>query len=59
MLPFFHRYDHTNYARWGSVYLAQMKMLPPEVLEEFEQGNWVVKGSTNVFNQVDLDHSQE
>jgi len=28
MLSLFHRYDHTNYAQWGAVYLAQMKQLP-------------------------------
>ena len=22
MLPYFHRYDHTNYAKWGVIYLA-------------------------------------
>ena len=43
MLPFFFRYDHINYARWGSVYLAEMSILPPEVLQEFQQGNFVVK----------------
>ena len=26
MLPFFHRYDHTNYARWGTVYLADANL---------------------------------
>ena len=59
MLPYFHRYDHTNYARWGSVYLAQMKQLPAEVQEEFDIGNWVVKGSSRRFNQVDPDQAQE
>lgn len=59
MLPFFHRYDHTNYARWGPVYLAQMKQLPAEVQAEFESGNWVVKGSSRRFNQVDPDQAQE
>ncbi|CAH3188967.1 unnamed protein product [Porites lobata] len=59
MLPFFHRYDHTNYARWGAVYLAEMKQLPAEVQAEFDDGNWVVKGSPRVFNQVDPDQGQE
>ena len=59
MLPFFHRYDHTNYARWGPIYLAQMKQLPPEVQAEFENGNWVVKGSSRKFNQVDPDQALE
>lgn len=49
----------TNYARWGPVYLAQMKQLPAEVQEEFDSGNWVVKGSSRRFNQLDPDQAQE
>ena len=33
MLPYMFRYDHFNYARWGSVYLAEMNNLPPEILK--------------------------
>jgi hypothetical protein len=43
MLPFLFRYDHVNYARWGTVYLAEMSVLPPEVLLEFQEGNFVGK----------------
>ncbi|KAL9951254.1 hypothetical protein ACROYT_G043888 [Oculina patagonica] len=43
----------------GAVYLAQMKQLPEEVQTEFDEGNWVVKGSSRRFNQVDPDQSQE
>ena len=32
MLPFFFRYDHVNHALWGTVYLAEMAKLPPEIL---------------------------
>lgn len=59
MLPYFHRYDHTNYAKWGTVYLAEMNQLPQEVEEEFKAGNFVVKASQLKFNQVDPDHAQE
>ena len=59
MLPYFHRYDHTNYARWGPVFLALMHQLPEEVENEFRRGNFVVKGSEKKFNQVDPDHSLE
>ena len=31
MLPYFHRYSHYNYAKWGSVYLAEMHMLPSQL----------------------------
>ena len=59
MLPFFMRYDHTNYARWGSVYLAETQQLPAEILDEFKNGNFVVKRAKSKFNQVDPDQSQE
>jgi len=35
MLLYFLWYDHVNYARWVSVYLAEMSTLPPDVLLEF------------------------
>ena len=38
MLPFLFRYDHVNYARWGTLYMAEMSVLPPEVLHEFQEG---------------------
>ncbi|XP_063763531.1 uncharacterized protein LOC134880508 [Eleginops maclovinus] len=37
MLPYFMRYDHLNYARWGPVYIAEMHQLPEPVLSEFQE----------------------
>ena len=59
MIPYFMTYDHTNYARWGIIYVNEMHHLPPEVRKEFEDGNFVVKRTTQKFNQVDPDQSQE
>ena len=59
MLPFFFQYDHLNYAKWGSVYLAEMNMLPGEIIAEFKQGKFVVKATKAKFNQVDGDQAQE
>ena len=59
MIPLFMRYDHYNYARWRTIYVAEMKQLPEEVKEEFVKGDFVVKCSANKFNQVDPDHAQE
>ena len=59
MLPFFFWYDHINYARWGSVYLAEMSYLPQEVLHDFQEGNFVVKRTDRQFNQVFADQSTE
>ena len=59
MLPYMFRYDHINYTRWGSVYLAEMNNLPPEILEEFMRRDFIVKESDKKFNQVSLYHSLE
>ena len=50
---------HLNYARWGSVYIAEMEQLPKEVLEEFKEGNFVVKWNESKFNPVSHGHSPE
>lgn len=59
MLPYFMRYNHTNYARWGTVYLNDMHQLSQEVKKEFDAGNFVIKRTPHRFNQVDPDQSQE
>lgn len=59
MLPYFKRYDHLNYARWGPVYLVEMSKLPKAVLTEFQKGNFVVKRSPKSFSQVDPDQAME
>ena len=61
MVPFFYHYDHQNYARWGTIYKAEMKQLPDEVKEEFAKGNFVIlhKCSATKFNEVDPDNAQE
>ena len=62
MLPWLTIYDHTNYARWGPVYLADMKNLEktaPEVHAYFTDGNFVVKRSKRYFNQVPADQATE
>ena len=62
MLPWVTIYDHTNYARWGPVYLAEMKGLETshqELYEEFMNGNFVVKKRDGKFNQVPIDQATE
>ncbi len=47
-------YDHTNYARWGTIYLAEMKdleMSHPIIHGEFMNGNFVVQQGKGRFNQ--------
>ena len=52
MLPFSFRYDHVNY-------LADMLVLKPDVLHEFQEGNFVVKRTDRCFNHVSADQSTE
>ena len=59
MLPLLMRYNHTNYAHWGTIYLNEMHQLPEEVRKEFESGNFVITRAGSNFNQVDPDQSQE
>jgi uncharacterized protein YdcH (DUF465 family) len=59
LLPYFQRYGHINYLKWGSVYYAEMQMLPPEVKHELQKGNFPVKIGSGRFNQVSPDQSQE
>lgn len=59
MLPYFKRYDHLNYARWGPVYLLEMHQLPEPILSKFQRGNFVVKRSPHKFSQVDPDQAME
>lgn len=59
MLPYFFRYDHLIYAKWGSIFIAEMRQLPMEVLQEFKKGNFAVKWSEGAFNKVSAYYSLE
>lgn len=53
------RYNHTQYAKWGTVYLGEICQIPEVVRVEFERDKFVVKRTEWGFNQVDPDQSQE
>ena len=57
MLPFLFRYDHVNYARWVTVYLADKSVLPAEVVHDIQEGNFEVKRTDRRFNRVSADRS--
>ena len=59
MMPYFQRYGHNNYCKWGTIYTTGMKMLPREIEQEMLNGNSVVKIGSGMFNQVSADQSQE
>ena len=62
MLPWFALYNHTNYARWGPVYLADMRQLAtstPEVYEHLQDGMLSVKRTDSKFSRVSVDQALE
>jgi hypothetical protein len=62
MLPYFFACGHVIYARWVSVYIADMRLLPaisPEVHHEFEAGGFGVRRTDVPFNQVWSDMALE
>ena len=62
MLPYFAAFDHSNYTRWGVIFLTDMKILPqtaPEVQQAFESGDFVRKETASTFNQIPDDQALE
>ena len=62
MLPWFGLYDHVNYLRWGTVYVADASQLDKthkDVHKEFLNGQFVVKTTNKAFNQVSTDQALE
>ncbi len=62
MLPWFAIYDHTNYTRWGTIFLAdaaQLETKAPAVYNGFLNGDCVVKETPHQFNQLPDDQGLE
>ena len=63
MLSWMFAYDRVNYSRYMSVYLLDMESLQenhPDVLSEFQAGNFVVQRSCgSPFSQVPVDQTIE
>ena len=62
LLPIFAAFDSTNYLRWCSLYLEDMRKLPvtaPGVHQAFLAGKFAVKRTTGSFNAVGADMALE
>jgi hypothetical protein len=58
LLPLFAACDRTNYLRWCSLYLEDMRRLPetaPAVHQSFLAGKFVVKRTPGLFNAIGAD----
>ena len=55
MMKYVFVFDHTNYSRWLSVHLVELLRLEqqiPAVLKEFNNGNFMVNKSNNLFSLI-------
>ena len=62
MLPWFFAFDHQHYARWLSVLVYDMVLLPtthPSILEEFLVGGFVINKTGSPFSSIAVDHAHE
>ena len=60
MMPLFFALDHTNYSRWASVFLEDLKLMPiPSLFQEFKSGKFVVNVRGNEFSKIAMDQAQE
>ena len=62
LMPWMFALDRINYARWLSVHIRDMTMLPtahPDVYQKFCSGAFVVHKSSHAFSAIALDHAHE
>lgn len=59
MIPYMLIYNHINYVRGCVFYLSDMRKLPTELINAFEQGQFSVKRKSGKFNSVATDHALE
>lgn len=61
-MPYMFALDHVHYARWLSVHLKDMELLPhthPDIYEEFKKGAFVATKSKRGFSNIALDQAHE
>ena len=60
LIPLFFALDHTNYARWVSVHIRDMKSLPSTIKDEFEKhSHWVLSKTYNKLSAIPFDQAHE
>jgi hypothetical protein len=61
LTPIFFALDHNHYARWMPIHIRDMKSLPDQTRNKFEEGNWVLSKTKRRFSSIPFDqvHEQE
>ena len=62
IMPWMFTLDHTHYARWMSVFLKDLQLIPskyPSIFEEFKRGYVTVKNGNRKFSNIGVDQGHE
>ena len=62
IIPWFFAMDRINYSRWLPIHLRDMTMLHethPEIADEFQRGNFVIRKSDRPFSSMPIDQAHE
>ena len=57
LVPWFHAFDHPNYARWIPVHLLDMAEHPrkhPDIARKFMEGSFTVQKTKKVFSTISI-----
>ena len=60
LAPYFFASDHTNYARWLSVFIHDLETLPvtnPSLYREFRAGKFAVQSTCTGFSKMAFDQA--
>ena len=62
IVPWMFAFDHTHYARWMSIFINDLKLLPSRhstIYEEFCKGDFTVQKSRKLFSSMAEDQAHE
>ena len=51
--------DSMNYSRWVPIHIRDLKSLPENIKEQFNEGNFTVTKTRRKFSSIAIDHSHE
>ena len=59
MLPWLAAHNHSNYLRWGCIFLCDMHRLPASVADEFVKGHFTLKKTERIFSAIRMDKAHK
>ena len=59
MLPWLAALNHSNYLRWGCIFLCDMHSLAASDADEFVEGHFTIKKTERIFSAIGIDQAHE